>query len=308
MTKRQIALDTETTGKCDDGTPGTHKIIEIGCVEIIDRKPTGRELQFFINPHREIDKEATEVHGIRNEDLVDKPSFSDIANELKEFLYGAELLIHNAKFDTSFLDKEWEEANLNFKTKDICTITDTIAVARKINPNRQVSLKNLCKVYGIDDTKRTKHGALLDAQLLAEVYLAMTGGQETFSFDVNKEQKATSKWSRPQNIVLPKMKVEPEYKALHISNMIALSQGKKFIQKDDETYLSGSNWSSDFNMEYLEKGADEDKKEFKKRLSKQKDEMLQQLLSENELNALHDFEEKEKEANLLWDKKVRGEE
>ena len=128
---RQVALDTETTGKSDDGTTGTHRIIEVGCVEIINRRLTGRQLQLFVNPDRHIDEEATEVHGITDEMLADKPHFADVADELIDFIRGSELLIHNAKFDSAFLDKEWDLLKLNEHTKDMCKIVDTVELARK---------------------------------------------------------------------------------------------------------------------------------------------------------------------------------
>ena len=202
---RQVALDTETTGKSDDGTPGDHRIIEVGCVEIINRRLTGRQLQLYVNPERHIDEEATEVHGFTDDMLADKPLFAQVAEELIDFIRGSELLIHNAKFDSSFLDKEWGLLGLKEQTKDMCKIVDTVDLARRINPNNQVNLDNLCAIYDIDNSRRTQHGALLDAQLLADVYLAMTGGQSSFDFGDESVGALSRHWQRPLNAKLPIM-------------------------------------------------------------------------------------------------------
>ena len=130
--KRLVALDTETTGKSDDGTPGEHRIIEVGCVEIIDRKLTGRTLQLYVNPERPVDEEAFNVHGISNEFLADKPTFKEVYKELIDFIRGSELLIHNAKFDVGFMDKEWGLLGLNETTNDMATVVDTVALAMKL--------------------------------------------------------------------------------------------------------------------------------------------------------------------------------
>ena len=180
--KRQVALDTETTGKSDDGTPGEHRIIEVGCVEIIDRKITGRNLQLYVNPGRHVDDEAFKVHGISDEFLADKPNFEDVAHELIDFIRGSELLIHNAKFDVGFMDKEWMLMGLNEKTSEMANVVDTVSLAMKLCPGHQVNLDNLCNIYEVDRSSRTLHGALLDAQILAEVYLVLTGGQDSLNF------------------------------------------------------------------------------------------------------------------------------
>lgn len=172
---RQIALDTETTGlEVSQG----HRIIEIGAVEIQDRQITGRQFHYYLQPDREIDPAATAVHGIRLEDLADKPRFAEITDAFLAFITGAELLIHNAAFDTGFLNSELCQLTPpRGLITDYSTITDTLALAKSQHPGQKNNLDALCKRYGVDNSKREAHGALLDAQLLAEVYLAMTGGQ-----------------------------------------------------------------------------------------------------------------------------------
>ena len=178
---RQIILDTETTGlEPEQG----HRIIEIGCVEIINRRPTGRSFHQYFNPHREIDAGAIEVHGITNEFLADKPAFGDKANEILEFLRGAELVIHNAAFDIGFLNHEFRLADPSFsKMTDHCSVLDTLLMARKLHPGQKNNLDALCKRYFIDNSHRDLHGALLDAEILRDVYLRMTGGQSSLSLN-----------------------------------------------------------------------------------------------------------------------------
>jgi DNA polymerase-3 subunit epsilon len=176
---RQIVLDTETTGL--EHSAG-HRIIEIGCVELIDRQLTGNNLHRYLQPDREIDEGAIEVHGITNEFLLDKPRFADIVGEMMDYLRGAELIIHNAPFDVGFLNAELRRIKPSPGTiEDHCTVTDTLTMARRKHPGQRNSLDALCKRYGIDNSGRDLHGALLDAELLADVYLFMTGGQVTLS-------------------------------------------------------------------------------------------------------------------------------
>ncbi|WP_111976385.1 DNA polymerase III subunit epsilon [Algibacillus agarilyticus] len=175
---RQIVLDTETTGMNQNGVIYEgHRIIEIGCVEVIDRKLTGNNYHIYIKPDRLVDPEAIEVHGITDEMLADKPSFNVIAHEFIEYIRGADLVIHNASFDVSFMDHEFRSNGIDIKTADICGITDTLAMAKKLFPGKRNNLDVLCSRYGIDNSHRTLHGALLDAEILADVYLLMTGGQ-----------------------------------------------------------------------------------------------------------------------------------
>ena len=179
---RQIVLDTETTGL--EVTQG-HRIIEIGALELIKREPTGRQFHHYINPERGVEVGALEVHGITNEFLADKPVFTDIAAEFMAFIDGAELIIHNAPFDLGFLDYELALLDQGYgKLKDSCEILDTLVMARDMRPGQRNSLDALCKVYDIDNSNRSLHGALLDAQILAEVYLAMTGGQTDLGLSI----------------------------------------------------------------------------------------------------------------------------
>lgn len=174
---RQVILDTETTGlEPEQG----HRIIEVGAVEIVDRRLTGEHLQLYINPHREIDDAAFEVHGLDAEFLADKPAFADVADRFLGFVKDAEVIIHNAPFDVSFIDYELsllddraEVAHL----EDICQVTDSLALARHKHPGQKNNLDALCRRYDINNSARELHGALLDAEILAEVYLALTGGQ-----------------------------------------------------------------------------------------------------------------------------------
>lgn len=172
---RQIILDTETTGL--DPKEG-HRIIEIGCVEMISRRLTGNNFHFYLQPDREIDAEAVQVHGITNDFLADKPRFKEIAADLISYLNGAELIIHNAPFDIGFLNHELSQLSEPYQAiTDYCTVADTLVMARQLYPGQRNSLDALCKRYEIDNGHRTLHGALLDAEILADVYLAMTGGQ-----------------------------------------------------------------------------------------------------------------------------------
>jgi len=178
---RQIVLDTETTGlEPADG----HRIIEIGCEELLDRRLTGNTYHQYIQPDREIDAGAIEVHGITNEKLADKPRFADIAAEFLEFIHGAELVIHNAPFDVGFIDHEFRlQQDSPGRVSDHCTVLDTLLMARRMHPGQRNSLDALCRRYEIDNSQRELHGALLDAEILADVYLAMTGGQVSLSLD-----------------------------------------------------------------------------------------------------------------------------
>ena len=172
---RQIVLDTETTGL----EPGLdHRIIEIGCVELVNRRVTGRRFHRYLNPERDIDEGALAVHGISRAELEREPRFAEIAEELLDFIGGAELVIHNAAFDVAFLDAELGRVPGEPRTvASLCQVLDSLALAREMHPGQRNSLDALCKRYNVDNSRRELHGALLDAQLLAEVYLAMTGGQ-----------------------------------------------------------------------------------------------------------------------------------
>lgn len=180
---RQVVLDTETTGI---GHENGHRIIEIGCVELIDRKLTGQRYHVYLNPEREVEEGAYRVHGISTAFLQDKPLFKSILNEFIAFIDGAELIIHNAPFDVGFINAELALAGWEGSLKTICTVFDTLVLAREKHPGQRNSLDALCKRYYVDNTNRTLHGALLDAEILAAVYLAMTGGQaQLFEDDSN---------------------------------------------------------------------------------------------------------------------------
>ncbi|MET0504282.1 MAG: DNA polymerase III subunit epsilon [Luteibacter sp.] len=172
---RQIVLDTETTGL--EAHLG-HRLVEIGAVEMIGRRPTGRNFHTYLNPERAIDEEASKVTGIKDEDLVDQPLFRDKVDEFLEFIRGAELIIHNAVFDVGFIDAELKRLGPQYgKTTDHASVLDTLAMARTMYPGQRNSLDALCKRLGVDNSRRDVHGGLLDAQLLADVYIAMTSGQ-----------------------------------------------------------------------------------------------------------------------------------
>ena len=183
---RQIVLDTETTGL---NPKEGHRVIEIGCVELIKRRLTGKHFHIYLNPEREIDAGAIEVHGITNESLLDKPHFNDIAEEFIDFIRGAELIIHNAPFDVGFLNHEFKLAPQRLETiESYSHVFDTLTFARKKHPGQRNSLDALCKRYGIDNSHRDLHGALLDAEILADVYLLMTGGQKSLLEEEDSQQ------------------------------------------------------------------------------------------------------------------------
>ncbi len=178
---RQIVLDTETTGL--EPSQG-HRVIEIGCVELINRRLTGNNYHQYLQPDREIDEGALQVHGISNEFLKDKPRFADVVEDLMSYLKGAELVIHNAPFDVGFLNHELKlDGNDHGVIADHCTVTDTLLMARKMHPGQKNNLDALCKRYDVNNTQRDLHGALLDAEILSEVYLRMTGGQVGLALD-----------------------------------------------------------------------------------------------------------------------------
>ena len=181
MSVRQIVIDTETTGLSPEAG---HRIIEIGGVELVDRKLTGNNFHHYLNPEREIEAGAIKVHGISNEFLADKPIFGKVAEEFLRYIEGATLIIHNAPFDVSFLNCEMRLSGLTKTVNDYATVFDTLALARKKHPGQRNNLDALCKRYNVDFRVREGgHGALIDATLLAQVYLAMTGGQTTLMFD-----------------------------------------------------------------------------------------------------------------------------
>ena len=185
---RQIVLDTETTGL--EVSLG-HRIIEIGCIELLDRRVTGNHWHYYFNPQREVDAGAYEVHGISNEFLQDKNRFAELAEDFYEYVRGAELIIHNAAFDVGFLNHEMTLLQTSHQPlEEICSVLDTLLLARQKHPGQKNNLDALCKRYDIDNSQRSLHGALLDARILADVYLAMTGGQTSLGLDAEQGAEA----------------------------------------------------------------------------------------------------------------------
>jgi DNA polymerase-3 subunit epsilon len=233
---RQIVLDTETTGL----EPGAgHRIIEIGCVELVNRKPTQNRFHRYINPEREVDRGALEVHGIENDFLATQPKFADVAAELVEFLSGAELVIHNADFDIEFLNHELKRLpGMPQEIRERCGVLDTLALARRMHPGQRNSLDALAKRYNVDNSKRELHGALLDAQILADIYLAMTGGQVSLSLE-SEPARATA--AHPielrldrRGLVLPVLKATPEEERAHEAMLAAMAKRGQPIWRELE--------------------------------------------------------------------------
>jgi len=223
--KRQLVLDTETTGL--EPSQG-HRIIEIGVVEMIDRRLTGNNFHIYLQPDREIDAGAIEVHGITNEFLADKPRFEDVADELSDYLRGAEVIIHNAPFDVGFIDAEYQRLENGVTMASLCDVVDTLVMAREMHPGQRNSLDALCGRYDVDNKHRTKHGALLDSEILADVYLAMTGGQKSLGWeaDDDKEGDANTKGVRRINregLSLKVVKANSEELAAHEERLEAIS-------------------------------------------------------------------------------------
>jgi DNA polymerase-3 subunit epsilon len=223
---RQIVLDTETTGL----EPGAgHRIIEIGCVELADRRLTGNNFHQYLQPDREIDQGAVEIHGITEEFLRDKPRFADIAEHFVGYIRGAELIIHNAPFDVGFLDSElvrWKRDAQSIA--DLCQVTDTLVMARSLHPGQRNSLDALCKRYAVDNSRRDLHGALLDAEILADLYLAMTGGQVSLSLGAHGAPK-TGNAMRPRRLPaqrprLPVVHADEDELAAHHTRLAAIDE------------------------------------------------------------------------------------
>lgn len=181
---RQVVLDTETTGL---EVEQQHRVIEIGCVELINRRLTGRTYHEYLNPERDIDEGAQQVHGLTREKLARAPTFSQVHAEFLEFIRDAELIIHNAPFDISFLNAELARIDSAHKVDDLCRVLDSLALARQMHPGQRNNLDALCKRYSVDNSHRDYHGALLDARILAEVYLAMTGGQANLTLSAESD-------------------------------------------------------------------------------------------------------------------------
>ena len=230
---RQIVLDTETTGL--DAKNGD-RLIEIGCVEILSRSISDAHFHHYLNPEREVEAGATRIHGKTLEDLASKPKFAAVARELLDYVRGAELIIHNADFDVEFLDMELGRAGLGRLADHVARITDSLAFARELHPGRKNSLDALCERYFVNNANRTLHGALLDARLLAECYLAMTRGQESLMMELDAPAAAAAAAAlkaidQSNLIVLPAL---PEEVALHEQYLDAMekeSKGKSLWRK-----------------------------------------------------------------------------
>jgi len=224
---RQIVLDTETTGL---NPRSGDRVIEIGCIEIVNRQLTGNNFHSYINPERDSEEGALAVHGLTTEFLSDKPKFAEIANELRDYLSGAEVIIHNAPFDVGFLDAEFERLELPSFARHVTSITDTLLLAKEMYPGKRNSLDALCDRYGISNAHRTLHGALLDAELLAEVYLAMTRGQNSLTIDLMVEDTSQEGGDMARTAIIAEilvMRANEEELAAHEAVMNSLDKEVK---------------------------------------------------------------------------------
>jgi DNA polymerase-3 subunit epsilon len=229
---RQIILDTETTGlSADNGD----RIIEIGCVELLDRKLTGNNLHLYLNPDRDSHEDALKVHGISNEFLKDKPKFEQVADELLTYLNDAEIIIHNAPFDIGFLNKELERINRPLMSQYVAKVIDTLVMAKDMYPGKRNSLDSLCDRLGVDNASRTLHGALLDAELLADVYINMTRGQDALIIenDVTNQKSDASQSIDLSHLDLPVLKATTQELGLHeeLLKKLDKSSGNKTVWK-----------------------------------------------------------------------------
>lgn len=234
---RQIVLDTETTGLSADAGD---RIIEIGCVELVSRKLTGNNLHFYINPERDSHEDALKVHGISNEFLRDKPKFGELAQEILDYIRGAELIIHNAAFDVGFLNKELERLGLPGIDAHVEAVTDTLAMAKQLFPGKRNSLDALCDRLGVDNSGRKLHGALLDAELLADVYINLTRGQDALLIDVassGEEDTAAAQRIDLTGYVLPVLAANEQELTAHEDLLVQLdkSSGGKTVWRQTET-------------------------------------------------------------------------
>ncbi len=221
---RQIVLDTETTGL---NPRSGDRIIEIGCVELVHRRLTGNNFHRYINPERDSEEGALAVHGLTSDFLRDKPKFAEIAAELRDYLSGAEIIIHNAPFDVGFIDAEFRRLEIPPFVQHVGSVIDTLAHAKEIHPGKRNSLDSLCDRYGISNAHRTLHGALLDAALLAEVYLSMTRGQNTLSMELATDPAVIGQDGAPENAAFAQIIVIPADDseiAAHVSALTALDK------------------------------------------------------------------------------------
>lgn len=233
---RQLVLDTETTGlSVEQG----HRIIEIGVIELVNRRPTGKHFHRYVNPQREVEAGAVNVHGITNEFLAGKQRFGEIAQDLWDWLAGDELIIHNAPFDVGFLDVEFRLCGVGQPLAQVCAITDTVRMARALHPGQKASLDALCRRYGVDNSNRELHGALLDARLLADVYLAMTGGQSALTLDAAQARGADGgrfSWAQklrvkdhPQMVLF----ADEAERAAHLDRLRSIAKKGKLVWVDE---------------------------------------------------------------------------
>jgi DNA polymerase-3 subunit epsilon len=220
---RQLFLDTETTGLSAEGGD---RVIELGCVELINRKLTGHNLHFYFNPGRDSHEDALKVHGISNEFLRDKPKFETVAQEILDYVQGAEIIIHNAAFDVGFLNKELELAGYKPFTQYVDSVVDTLVMAKQMYPGKRNSLDALCDRLGVDNSGRTLHGALLDAELLADVYINLTRGQEALLIDAGAEegQAGSEEAVDLSGFVLPVIQANAQEHAAHEEQLAQLDK------------------------------------------------------------------------------------
>ncbi len=241
--QRLVILDTETTGlSVDKG----HRVVEIGCLELIERRPSGRSFQRYLNPQRAMDAGASEVTGLTDEFLADKPLFAEVVDGFIEFVRGAEVVIHNAAFDVGFIDGELARLGRSERLREIATVTDSLEMARERYPGQRNSLDALCRRLGVENAHRTLHGALLDAELLAEVYLAMTSGQSALAFaePVKRRDEASrsghasleSSPDRPLRV----LRADAEERASHAARLIALAKGGRCLWQESDEAFSGA--------------------------------------------------------------------
>ena len=230
---RQVVLDTETTGlSWEKG----HRVVEIGCLELVERRPTGRQFQRYLNPQRPMDAGASAVTGLTDEFLADKPLFADVVEAFVAFIDGAELVIHNAAFDVGFLDAELARIGWPQRLRDLCSVVDSLELARERYPGQRNSLDALCKRLGVDNQHRTLHGALLDVELLADVYLAMTAGQGALLFDSASVEGGNSPHDAATGLPaeLPQrplrvLRASAAERAAHAARLAALAKGGKCL-------------------------------------------------------------------------------
>jgi DNA polymerase-3 subunit epsilon len=220
---RQLFLDTETTGLSAEGGD---RVIELGCVELVNRKLTGNNLHFYFNPGRDSHEDALKVHGISNEFLRDKPKFKDVVQEILDYVQGAEIIIHNAAFDVGFLNKELELAGQKPFTTFVDNVVDTLVMAKQMYPGKRNSLDALCDRLGVDNSGRTLHGALLDAELLADVYINLTRGQEALLIDAGADegQSGSEESVDLSGFVLPVIQANAQEQAVHEEQLAQLDK------------------------------------------------------------------------------------